>query len=58
MTSIFGILTFSALIHGPVETVPQVAVILIGLGTVGFLFYFKKWTWLYKNCSPASIIKR
>lgn len=49
MTSIFGILTFSALIHGPVETVPQVAVILIGLGTVGFLFYFKKWTWLYKN---------
>ena len=45
----FGILTFSALIHGPIETVPQVVVVVAGLAAVAALFYFKKWKWLYRE---------
>ena len=45
----FGILTLSAFVHGPIETIPQVVVILAGVFVVGLLFYFKKWKWLYKE---------
>lgn len=45
----FGTLTLSAFIHGPIETVPQLMVVAGGLAAVGFLFYYKRWTWLYKE---------
>ncbi len=45
----FGILTLSAFIHGPIETGAQLVVVLGALFVVGLLFYTKRWGWLYKN---------
>ncbi len=45
----FGILTFKDFLHGPVETVPQLMIVLGALGTVVLLTYFKKWGWLYRE---------
>ena len=43
----FGILTFSAFVHGPVETGGQLMVVLGTLAVILLLFYFKKWKWLW-----------
>jgi cytochrome o ubiquinol oxidase subunit 1 len=45
----FGKLTFDAFIHGPIETGAQLMVVLGALVTISFLFYTKRWGWLYKN---------
>src|ERR1700741_167474 len=49
----FGKLSLDAFIHGPFETIPQVMVVLGGIFIVGYLFYAKKWRWLYKNWITA-----
>ncbi|MBP7770323.1 MAG: cbb3-type cytochrome c oxidase subunit I [Candidatus Pacebacteria bacterium] len=45
----FGILTFKDFIHGPVETVPQLMIVLGVVGAVALLTYFKRWGWLYRE---------
>jgi len=45
----FGILSLDAFIHGPIETLPQLMVVLGGVGVVGLLTYFKRWGWLWRN---------
>ncbi len=47
--SIFGNLTLGAFIHTPIEMIPEVMVVLIGLAVLGLMFYFKKWGWLYRE---------
>lgn len=49
LTNMFGLLTLSAFIHGPIETGAQLMVVLGGLVVIALLFYFKRWQWLYKN---------
>ncbi len=46
---VFGRLGLDAL---PKELITQggaISLVLIGMGVVGAMFYFKKWTWLWKN---------
>lgn len=45
----FGILTLKDFIHGPIETVPQLMIVLGGVGAVVLLTYFKRWGWLYRE---------
>ncbi|HEY4501710.1 MAG TPA: cbb3-type cytochrome c oxidase subunit I [Candidatus Paceibacterota bacterium] len=45
--NLFGLLTPSAFIHAPLETLPQLAVVLGGLVVVVLLTYYKRWGWLY-----------
>jgi cytochrome o ubiquinol oxidase subunit 1 len=45
----FGILTLKDFIHGPIETVPQLMVVLGGLAVVALLTYYKRWGWLYRE---------
>jgi cytochrome o ubiquinol oxidase subunit 1 len=45
----FGNLTFSAFIHGPIETIPELMVIFGALFVVGLLFYTKRWGWLWRE---------
>lgn len=45
----FGLLTPSAFIHAPLETVPQLAVVLGGLAVVALLTYYRRWGWLYRE---------
>jgi len=46
---VFGRLTFNALPHDLVTQVAVVGIVLLGIAIIGALFYFKKWTWLWKN---------
>lgn len=45
----FGILTLKDFVHGPIETVPQLMVVLGALGAVALLTYFGRWGWLYRE---------
>jgi cytochrome o ubiquinol oxidase subunit 1 len=45
----FGTLTLAAFAHGTIETFGQAVVVFGGVGVVGLLFYFKRWTWLWKE---------
>ncbi len=45
----FGILTLKDFLHGPVETVPQLMVVLGGAAVVAAITYFKRWKWLYRE---------
>lgn len=47
--SIMGRLSFEALPQDLITQVGAVGMVLGGLGIVAALFYFKKWTWLWKN---------
>lgn len=44
-----GILTLQDFIHGPVETFGQLSVVGGALAVVFLLFYFKRWTWVWKE---------
>jgi cytochrome o ubiquinol oxidase subunit 1 len=44
-----GKLTLEAFIHGPIETVPQLMVVLGGVFVVGLLFYYKAWGWFWRD---------
>lgn len=44
-----GRLSFEALPHDLITQVGAGGMVLGGLGVVAALFYFKKWTWLWKN---------
>jgi cytochrome o ubiquinol oxidase subunit I len=46
---LLGKLDTGALPHDPVTAGGAVMLVLGGLGAVALLFYFKKWTWLYKE---------
>jgi cytochrome o ubiquinol oxidase subunit I len=46
---LFGKLTIDAFIHGPVETFGQLTVVGGALFATILLFYFKRWTWLWKE---------
>ena len=43
----FGILTLSALLHGPIETGGQLGVVFGGLFALGLITYLKRWKWLF-----------
>ena len=45
----FGILTLKDFLHGPVETVPQLMVVLGGAAVVAAITYFRRWKWLYRE---------
>lgn len=45
----FGNLSFDALPHDPITIGGAITMVLVGLGVVAALFYFKRWTWLYKE---------
>lgn len=45
----FGILTFKDFLHGPIETVPQLMVVLGGVAAIVLLTYYKRWGWLYRE---------
>ena len=45
----FGILTFKDFIHGPIETIPQLMIVLGAVGVVALLTYFRRWGWLYRE---------
>ncbi len=45
----FGKLSFDALPHDPITIAVLGATGLGGLALVGAMFYFKRWTWLWKN---------
>lgn len=45
----FGILTLKDFIHGPIETIPQLMVVLGAVGVAVLLTYFKRWGWLYRE---------
>lgn len=45
----FGILTLKDFIHGPIETMPQLMVVLGGLAAVAWLTYYGRWGWLYRE---------
>lgn len=45
----FGILTLKDFVHGPIETAPQLMVVLGALGAVALLTYFGRWGWLYRE---------
>src|ERR1700690_51589 len=45
----FGLLTLDAFIHGTIETVGQMVVVLGGVAVVGLLFYFRRWRWLWSE---------
>ena len=45
----FGILTLKDFLHGPVETVPQLMVVLGGAAVVTGITYFRVWKWLYRE---------
>jgi len=49
MSFFFGTLTLSALMHGPIETVGQLAVVFGVLLGIGVISYFKAWSWLFKE---------
>src|ERR1700761_7115187 len=43
----FGLLTWSAFVHGPIETFGQVTVVLGILVVLGIITYFRRWKWLF-----------
>ena len=45
----FGLLTFSAFIHGPIESIGQAVVVLGGLTVAAVLTYFKRWKWIWND---------
>ncbi len=45
----FGLLTLSAFKHGIIETGGQLGVVVGALAVVGLLFYFKRWSWLWRE---------
>lgn len=45
----FGLLTPSAFIHGPIETGAQLTVVFGFLAVVGLLFYYRAWGWLWRE---------
>jgi cytochrome o ubiquinol oxidase subunit I len=45
----FGDLTIQAIIHGPVETVGQLSVVLGGVFAASLITITKRWTWLWKE---------
>ncbi len=45
----FGILTFKDFLHGPIETVPQLMIVLGAVGAALLLTYYKRWGWLYRE---------
>lgn len=47
--NMMGRLSFDALPQDLITQVGAVGMVLGGLGVVAALFYFKKWTWLWKN---------
>jgi cytochrome o ubiquinol oxidase subunit 1 len=47
--TIFGILTFGAFAHGPIETGGQLAVVFGVFAVLALITYFKKWRWLWDN---------
>lgn len=46
---IFGRLTLNALPHDLITQAAVVGIMVLGIAIVAALFYFKKWTWLWKN---------
>lgn len=44
-----GRLTLQAFQHDPIQTGGQISLVVIALGVVVGLTYFKKWRWLWKN---------
>ncbi len=45
----FGILTFSEFLHGPIETGAQLIVIAAIVGVLGLITYLGRWQWLWKE---------
>ncbi|MDB5225483.1 MAG: cytochrome o ubiquinol oxidase subunit [Candidatus Adlerbacteria bacterium] len=45
----FGKLTLSAFLHGPIETVPQLMIVGGALGALALLTYFRLWGWFYRE---------
>ena len=54
----FGTLTLAALMHGPIETIGQVVVLLGGITVVVILSYFRRWTWLWREWVTTVDAKR
>jgi len=46
---ILGKFTLSSLYNGPITTGAAVSMVLIVFGLVGYLFYTKRWKWLYRE---------
>lgn len=44
-----GRFTLDQIFHGPIVLGAQISMLLAGIGIVAAMFYFKKWTWLYKE---------
>lgn len=47
--NITGLLTWQALIHGPIETGGQLVVVFGVLAALGLITYLKRWRWLWTN---------
>jgi cytochrome o ubiquinol oxidase subunit I len=45
----FGRLTLQAFDHDVVQNTVAVAIIVLGVVGIGLLFYFRRWTWLWKG---------
>jgi cytochrome o ubiquinol oxidase subunit I len=45
----FGTLTLAAFENGPIVLIGQCFILIAGLSIIGLLFYFKRWTWLWKE---------
>ena len=53
-----GLLTPSAFIHGPVETIGQLVVVAGGVGAMALITYLKRWKWLWREWLTSLDAKR